>query len=327
MITSRSNRRLNLLKVCFSGFLLLPLSVLLGNDSTHTKDIPEHTLIKIEPFHKATANSNDFPSVYLELDSLLEVFYNRTIQYPEATYSKKAFERIDLDSSKYSDTYLKKVAAALIQTHFYPRSYFYQYFQTVNTDVKQYYLQIDKDRRNGIARTEIQYPLPGWVMVKYFGEQLIPQKLGWEYNLLLQNQYILVVKPISKETRVFDPQVRIGTGLYYEVEVLNDLKGNFTDNQNILVTHRREFLEGLNKEMMIGNKYVILIQSVDEKGAYGPAYLLRGSPITLGRGIFSVVDEEVKDMEKILYPQKQTYDIIELKTRLGDFIGTNIDKY
>jgi len=32
-------------------------------------------------------------------------------------------------------------------------------------------------------------------------------------------------------------------------------------------------------------------------------------------------------MEKILYPQKQTYDILELKTRLGDFIGTNIDKY
>ena len=321
MITSRSNGRLRLLKVCFSGFLLLPLSVLLGKNSTHTKDIPEHTLIKIEPF-QPMAYSLGLPPVYEEIDSLLEYFYKNIAQYPIKITSSNRIEKVTWDENEISDEFLERIAQSIFHTHFYPESLFSSYCRNSNTSVGYYLHKLNQDRKTGIPRTEITYPLPGYILNTYFCNTLIPSHLSWEYNLLLRYKYILEIEPISKEIKVIDPNVKGFNGIFYSSKVIKDFKGNFNGEGTILVSSVPDYLKGSLREMEVGNRYIVLIWHENTKGAYGLDYMLRGSA-TKGRGIFKIVDGKIKDDDEVLVPGRNNILVNEFYTHLASFINSN----
>lgn len=202
MITYRSKHKITsqLMTIVFLSLICMNPLLTQGMVETPVGDTSitqSDSVITINPF-TPLADSLGLPQPYHNLDSLLDIFYNQLIDVPEHPSPLKNFEQVTWNDSDFSDTYCEEIARNILWTHFYPDSLYSKYCITLNRIVGKYLQRIDRDRRAGIHRTEITYPLPGWVVNRLFKDTILPDRFGWEQYLLLQSQYILEVIPVKK---------------------------------------------------------------------------------------------------------------------------------
>jgi len=267
------------------------------------------------------AEEMNLPAPYRRIESLLSNVYEDHIQALVTVDSSAGIQSINFEPTQFSDEFITEIADALLGTHYYPEQQYFEFIKALNYANNK---QLPLSRGNSpktVSADRINDPSIGWFLGSMLTKQIIPLKLSWEYQLLLQNRFILLVEPIDREDKYIEPELGMNMGSFYQVKVIEDLKGNFNDGEVIQLSYSRTFLAGSNIDMEIGKQYVVLLLTKSNHQNYGDLYLVRGLS-TQGRAIYTVNTDTIFDPEGILFPEHTTFSITTFKSRIGSIMPT-----
>lgn len=242
---------------------------------------------------KAHAKVDNLPEPFVKLDSVINKLYIRGSQG----------ENITQIINEYSDEELIEYAKLLALINYYPREDVSEYFAKSNAPFDEQFRRKQIATKEGKTFNEVRQDKPGALCNLI--EKKIYERLPWEWTFRLKNKYILYVKVLNVETR------RLGThghqsAPYYYVEVLDDLKGNFSNEKNIEIAGIH-----VRGKMAEGENYILFIKYKHPSKKH---YSLRGLA-TNDYGFLPVVDNNIIDENNVLHTNSKKIDLNVFKSK------------
>ena len=256
-------------------------------------------ILKTNILYTSVSETAEFPPPYQIIDSLLFQFQDWLFSTPNFFLVPKPKEHIYWDDLDLPLDLLTDFAKVLLWKDYYPYSNYRNYLKVANAPAKEQAKRISKTWKRDEVVNEKHLPMPGFVLNPYIIQKQIKKRFPFDWYFLLENRYMFIVEPFTKDLEYIDPESRLGgRAYYYQCKFIEDVKGNYFGEDTLLLA--TNFLKGPFTEMEIGKKYLVLISlDANESSHRGLRYLVRGL-VTNGRGIFPIDGDKIIDFEREL---------------------------
>jgi hypothetical protein len=233
---------------------------------------------KNEPYQNyfiPNSNISNYPSAFAKLDSLLGIFYQT--EAPKLCRSQKFLPYF----RNLPDSELLKWRDVLLDVRNSPPQVFGEYLSKINIPFEEQYR----------LKRSPTVPKPIWIIIR-LSEQIYG-RFGWEWEFYIKTVYMVVGKVTN--FKLGAPGTRKNSIPYYGFTVLQDLKGNYSENM-----HTNLVGNLIVGKMDVGKKYLVLITEKDMvDNVYQNAFLLRGLA-TNNIAFFPIEDGYIIDEKRVL---------------------------
>ncbi|MGC9364673.1 MAG: hypothetical protein ACP5FZ_08910 [Fidelibacterota bacterium] len=282
-------------------YILIFLSffwLLIGQEKPSNLQIAKKLEIKTK-FERVT-KTHEFPKPYRELDSLLQIIYDQYCNYPGMTKRDQNSNYVRWEHTDISYDLLKDFASVLLKIQFYPWELYHNYVTIANEPIKDQQRRFNELIKKGGYWSELILPLPGWIIHHYILNTQIKNRFPRDFNLIINNRYILIVEPYLYERDWVNPDIKIQKINYYGCKVISDIKGNYMGDEKIEVCVG-DNLMGYST-LDIGSRYMVLLRHKSQYIHFNDlnqSYILNPSD-TDRFGIFKIEGNYINNLEIVL---------------------------
>ncbi len=290
--------------------MILIITVIFFLNTINGQTITKKNQVKFSDFndYELVVDDMTFPQPFYIIDSLL------------ADIIKTCSLNLNNDDSGLRNFHINSelinnIAYAKILSHYFEEELFGKYIEKLNNYRTPFIVGDVKTKLNNQLNISRPGILIGEVIKKNIYEKPFP------IPLLVENRFILIVKPQNKELKYIDEELKIMQALHYNCSVQDDILGNYTGLDHIqLVTN---YLTKGVIEMEVGKKYLVLLSMSYDSKDRGSIYMVRGWT-TDGEGIFEVNENDIIDNNHA-FSSNNVIQVQDLKDLLYKNIFENIE--